>query len=285
MSAKAQENMPFKCTTKIKEPLGLPPIRKSFEFPIIKTVDNYFDRQNKDLIKEIENINKSEEGIIDEDKAKKTEFKRAYDVSLKKTINLNELRKQLYGNLIVKKKKKTRKGKTSNYFYTVNNNLESLNPVYPVISPTIDTTPLPVKPPTTDNLVSDLEDKNEELDQMLNFVNNLDYDKYTQDLETREAIYLLKNKYEKDKEKFVPSAVDNKDAEVEEINQISPIKPVEPEPAVDDRFYLPPCNPLLHEKEWNNSVKPTDLGTTNYDEIVKQEIAQKILKEDKVKIS
>lgn len=242
---KNQEGSPFVCQTKIKEPLGLPPIRKSFEFPIIKTVDNYYDRQNKDIIREIENVNKSEI-LIDEEMAMKSEFKRAYDVSLKRTLNLNELRRQLYGDLIVKKKKKYRKGKTLKNFY---------NKIDPIVEE-------PKIKINEQNLISDLEDKNEELDNMLNFVNNLDYDKYTQDLETREAIYLLKNKFEKDKEKFVPN---NEEPNNEENlnNEKIEIKNEEDariETETKNKFYLPPCTLATsstivnHEKEWNCSV-------------------------------
>jgi hypothetical protein len=123
-------------------------------------------------------------------------------------------------------------------------------------------------------------------DNLVNFMQNLDYDKYLKNQETREALFLLKNKIEKEKEKEKEENLneenksqnnannnsnnnhgENLSHENEEENEVNL-------PVIDSKINLP----LYHEKEWDGKNLNED------PEILKKKIADRILKMDKVNI-
>jgi len=105
---------------------------------------------------------------------------------------------------------------------------------------------------------------------------NLDYDKYVKNLEVREALYLLKNKVDKEKEKNEGNEQneelykENVNNDKQEINheklseelQSSSLPPIENK------------NLFVHEKEWNEKREDA--------EVIKKRMADRILKMDKV---
>jgi len=118
------------------------------------------------------------------------------------------------------------------------------------------------------------DDENDE--NLLKFMENLDYDKYVKNLEVREALYLLKNKVDKEKEKNEGNEQneelykENVNNDKQEINheklseelQSSSLPPIENK------------NLFFNEKEWNDKREDA--------EVIKKRMADKILKMDKV---
>jgi len=114
-------------------------------------------------------------------------------------------------------------------------------------------------------------------ENLLKFMENLDYDKYIKNLEVREALYLLKNKVEKDGEK--DDGKGEIDQENSAANQLNEKEDLNQEKIGDDLHStnLPPIenkNLILHDKEWNEKKEDA--------EILKKRMADKILKLDKV---
>ena len=117
-------------------------------------------------------------------------------------------------------------------------------------------------------------------ENLVNFMQNLDYDKYLKNQETREALFLLKNKIEKEKQKEKDENLteenhsqnndnnnqgENFSQKNEEENEINL-------PVIDSKNNLP----IYHEKEWDGKNLNED------PEIFKKKIADRILKMDKV---
>jgi hypothetical protein len=89
------------------------------------------------------------------------------------------------------------------------------------------------------------EDNDDEVNKMLDFVNNLDYDKYKNDLEVRENLYVIKNQI--DNETYIPPTQTEVLPEIiEEINSKA-----EEKISVTENFDKVT---LIHEKDWDNSV-------------------------------
>lgn len=123
-------------------------------------------------------------------------------------------------------------------------------------------------------MIEGSDDENDE--NLLKFMENLDYDKYVKNLEVREALYLLKNKVEKEKEKNEgePNEDLNKANDINEKEEINPEKLAEELQSSS----LPPIenrNLAIHDKEWNEKREDA--------EVIKKRMADKILKMDKVK--
>lgn len=103
---------------------------------------------------------------------------------------------------------------------------------------------------------------------------NLDYDKYVKNQEVREALFLLKNKVDKDKENQ-EEPINDENKQEEDKNSENLEKNEEKE------VNLPPIDPkiaLIHDKEWDGKNLNDD------SEYQKKKMADKILKLDKVKI-
>jgi hypothetical protein len=89
------------------------------------------------------------------------------------------------------------------------------------------------------------EDNDDEVNKMLDFVNNLDYDKYKNDLEVRENLYVIKNQI--DNETYIPQTQTQVLPEIiEEINSKG-----EEKISLTENFDKVT---LIHEKDWDNSV-------------------------------
>ena len=115
--------------------------------------------------------------------------------------------------------------------------------------------------------LSDLQDD----ENLVNFMENLDYDKYVKNQDVREALFLLKNKVDKEKvdnpeeeNKSQIDAEENKSENYVEKNE-------------ENTVSLPPIDPrMIHEKDWDGKEQ-------NDDDLLKKKMADKILKLDKVK--
>jgi hypothetical protein len=118
------------------------------------------------------------------------------------------------------------------------------------------------------------DDENDE--NLLKFMENLDYDKYVKNLEVREALYLLKNKVDKEKEKNEGNE-QNEELNKENVNNEK--EEIDPEKLAEElkSSSLPPIenkNLFFNEKEWNDKREDA--------EVIKKRMADKILKMDKV---
>lgn len=120
----------------------------------------------------------------------------------------------------------------------------------------------------------DLSDINED-ENLIKFMENLDYDKYVKNMEVREALFLLKNKVEKEKD--VEDRLEDKN------NENNPDKLVEELQDATDKAIPSASNNLpiieakqqaIHDKDWNEKGEDP--------EIIKKRVADKILKIDKV---
>jgi len=113
-------------------------------------------------------------------------------------------------------------------------------------------------------------------EKLLKFMENLDYDKYVKNLEVREALYLLKNKVEKEKEKnnvVEQNEEPNKASVNNENENIYPEK-LEEELQSPSLPIIENKNFVIHEKDWNEKREDP--------EVIKKRMAEKILKMDKV---
>jgi hypothetical protein len=280
-------------------PIGLPPIRSTIVLPIRNQV-NYVDRKNKEIIRKLETLKKYEkEAITDEEKNIKIKYEKARNSSIKQNTAINQMRKELYGDLVTPSpndgNKITKKfGLTSTGFFDKKNSetklLSSLddnvnlgdniqaqpkttrqenNAAFKSVNQNIQTENFSNLPETQTKkvnfnlpLVDDLEklekDENEqEINNLLNFVNNLDYEKYSKDLEIREALYLIKNKVEKDRVNN-PSEEECKNGENNENINYEENKNFETASQQQQNFsnaYNFNQDGMTHEKDWDNSVK------------------------------
>jgi len=112
----------------------------------------------------------------------------------------------------------------------------------------------------------------EEDENLINFMENLDYDKYVKNQEIREALFLLKNKVDKEK---VENPEENGKENLEEENKDNNFAEKIEETLVN----LPPIDSKvgqLHDKDWDGKNLNED------SEFLKKKMADKILKLDKV---
>lgn len=97
--------------------------------------------------------------------------------------------------------------------------------------------------------VDDLDgDENElEVNKMLEFVNNLDYDKYEKDLQVRENLYVIKNDLEKEKSQSIQ--------EEEKLPDIYIDRPLQTEENIKfSQTASEKSNHINHDKGWDNCV-------------------------------
>jgi len=113
-------------------------------------------------------------------------------------------------------------------------------------------------------------------EKLLKFMENLDYDKYVKNLEVREALYLLKNKVEKEKEKnnVVEQNEELNKASVNNENENIYPEKLEEELQSPSLPIIENKNFVIHEKDWNEKREDP--------EVIKKRMAEKILKMDKV---
>ena len=144
-----------------------------------------------------------------------------------------------------------------------------------------------------DPLLDDL-DENENIDDVINYLNGLDYDKYCKDMEIREALSLLKNKMdkeleekkleeEKNKNKVIIEGVEEeKEEDKKEENEEENEKNQEgKECKENNKLILPEINKNLPEQ---NPVEIVDEEEVKrQEEIKKYKIAEQIAKTDQMK--
>lgn len=132
-----------------------------------------------------------------------------------------------------------------------------------------------------------LNDKEDE--KLIEFAQNLDYDKYMKDMEVREALYLIKSKIEngdQNHEFKVEGKEENKDND----NNENPDEAVEREgrPAETDPIEKLKneltIKKVEHENEWNASNKVGDESGNKIEEKIKKSVAEEILKNNTVLI-
>ena len=175
----------FTTSTKVKEKLGLNPIKK-VNLITRKIVVNHIDRMNKKFIKQMEEIhsNRNEiKRIIDEEGGHEKElfyhklYKKKCDVKEKSfsyyrreldKANDSYARTAMLNRMIEENKKKNKEEEN------VNNSEE-------------------------EEKVDTITNTNEgEIKEIINYMNELDYEKYLKDREIREALNVIKSKMEKE---------------------------------------------------------------------------------------
>ena len=206
---------PFVSTVTNRDQLGLPPIKNRELFYSVerqrKKEVNLVEKRNKAIIRKIEGLKRLERVLINEGENNNKKFEEnVREIAMKTNNNINSLRKELYG--IEPNSKKITENKVNSYnntlynnnFYKISNNLEENNNNNKVEEFEHKNEEISKKNyqnlPNINNKYELLnEDNNEEdIGDLLNFVGNLDYDKYVKDLEIREALRLIKNRVEKD---------------------------------------------------------------------------------------
>ena len=121
----------------------------------------------------------------------------------------------------------------------------------------------------------------EEDENLINFMENLDYDKFVKNQEVREALYLLKNKVEKEKENENENK-ENPDGNENNNNNNNDQEgegEILGEKIEETLINLPPIENkggIIHDKDWDGKNLNED------SEILKKKLADKILKLDKV---
>lgn len=286
LAFKNSQVSPFMSRVNNSSPLGLPPIRNTMILPINNQV-NYVDRKNKEIIRKLETLKKYEKNAVtDEEKNNKIKYEKAKIISNKQNFAINQMRKELYGDLVTSSPKNENKntkkfGLTSIGFYDKKNSEANLLPCLetnvnmgesiqngqnmPIVQaePKINKQENESQPrkvnfnlPLTDDLDKLEKDENEhEINNLLNFVNNLDYEKYSKDLEIREALYLIKNKVEKDRmneeESKLPENQDNIIYEENKNYESATIPPIPQQNQNGNNFTQ---DAIIHDKDWDNSV-------------------------------
>lgn len=169
-------------------PIGLPPInnRELYSCSTNGLNKNNFkesliERKNKNLIKKIQRLKKVEKALDEEEHIKELNKKSNAQKNLSKTNkDIEEIRKELY-NISSKNDKDKIVNNSSNE--DTQNSIIKLNPKY-------------------HNFKEKLEEAQEkDLNELVSFAQNLDYDKYLKDLEIREALNLIKIRVDEDKQK------------------------------------------------------------------------------------
>lgn len=177
----------FTTSTKVKEKLGLNPIKK-VNLITRKIVVNHIDRMNKKFIKQMEEIhsNRNEiKRIIDEEGGHEKElfyhklYKKKCDVKEKNfsyyrreldKANDSYARTAMLNRMIEENKKKNKEEEN------VNNSEEEEK---------VDT-------------ITNTNTNEGEIKEIINYMNELDYEKYLKDREIREALNVIKSKMEKE---------------------------------------------------------------------------------------
>ena len=137
-------------------------------------------------------------------------------------------------------------------------------------------------------LLDDDLDENENIDDIINYLNGLDYDKYCKDMEIREALTLLKNKIDKEKgEKDKEEEKNNNKVMIEGVEQKGDEKNKEEqikdnnEENKDNKLILPEINKKIPEQKSIEIVNEEELKRK--EEIKKYKLAEQISKTDQMK--
>lgn len=127
-----------------------------------------------------------------------------------------------------------------------------------------------------------------EVDELINFAKTLDYQKYLKNIEIREALYLIKNKVEKDNEFGVDKIEEMEGVGLKEENEMVG-NPMEKE--IRERMQLaienqmtknpekPQSKPVVHNQEWDTTKKLNLESLPKIsNEITKKNIAEEMYK-------
>lgn len=205
-----------------KSQVGLPPIRTGFNYTYSK-LPNLIEKKNKNLIKDYEKErNEFREAKTYCEERKKSQYKRMRDLCLKQNEKIENIRKEIYGEL--PKEKTFADGFISNTKYDkLNEEYHGLN-AYDIESTAVAAVVAksPQKVEMNDVLVDDNQNE-DELHKILNEINEFDINKYVKDSELKEAIYVLKSKYDNEnkkteKEVFIEK-INTTDINKKELNQ------------------------------------------------------------------
>lgn len=90
---------PFISRVYNRDPVGLPPIKNNLVVTIEKKPQlSYFEFRNKQIIKQIENLKKQEKDFLkEEENNQKKKIEKYREFTIKNNNNINELRKETYG--------------------------------------------------------------------------------------------------------------------------------------------------------------------------------------------
>ena len=141
-----------------------------------------------------------------------------------------------------------------------------------------------------DPLLEDDLEEHENIDDVINYLNGLDYDKYCKDMEIREALTLLKNKIDKEKEEKDKEEEKNKNKviiegveqnEEDEKNEEEKEGKKENNEENEKKLILPEINKKIPEQTPVEIVNEEELKRK--EEIKKYKIAEQIAKTDQMK--
>ena len=141
-----------------------------------------------------------------------------------------------------------------------------------------------------DPLLEEDLNENENIEEVINYLNGLDYDKYCKDMEIREALTLLKNKIDKEKEEKKLEEEKNKNkvtvegVEQNEKNEKDEEKKDNDEESTEkdkNKLILPEINQKVPEQKPCEIVDEEELKRK--EEIKKYKIAEQIAKTDQMK--
>ena len=140
-----------------------------------------------------------------------------------------------------------------------------------------------------DPLLEDDLYENENIDDVINYLNDLDYDKYCKDMEIREALTLLKNKIDKEKEEKDKEGEKNKNKIIiegveqnkDDKNEKEEDKKNSNEENIEKKIILPEINTKIPEQNPIEIVNEEELKRK--EEIKKYKIAEQKGKTDQMK--
>lgn len=101
------------------------------------------------------------------------------------------------------------------------------------------------------------EKETDEINELLDFAHNLDFDKYMKDLEIREALRLIKNKVEEEKPAEEVEQIENEDNEnIENQKAEAPLilPRIENNKEKNNQTEHSPYRTVEHDKQWNVSI-------------------------------
>lgn len=234
-------------------PLGLPPIRREYEGTRPVKLNPIFLR-NKRIVKKIEKLRKIEGDIIKEQEDEELlKYNRVKENLSKTNIEINKLRQKIYATSYDWIKSND-KGKLPRISQTAEEPQKAEEDGKGNSHQEQNTKELLEEaknnPKYTSALNSDkLKDK--EIDELVDFAQNLDYEKYIKDLEIREALNLIKLNVDKENE------IEDfqRENQAEEPREGDKVACDTPEDLKDFELNKPTDHVIEHDKEWNVSLR------------------------------
>ena len=231
-------------------PVGLPPIKSNFtdskEEQKLKKEESWAQKKNKGIISNIQKLKKIQKQVIEENNEKdELKRKKVKETLLKKNNEIEEIRKELY-NIDSKPLNLNPDSKFKEKEEAKDNDIK-FHPKYEQFKNRLE------------------EVGSREVDELVDFAKNLDFDKYLKDLEFKEAMNLIKIKAEEE----AKEEENNKENALEEDNNINEIENHTEKENEKEKteLILPLINPpttniknkeeniLVHDREWNVSLR------------------------------